>query len=212
MTGIIRVLLVDDHAVVREGYRRVIERCVDMRVVGEAGSAQELLRRMDEAAADVVVMDIALPGVSGIDATRRALARAPSLAVLISSMYDDAIFPARALEAGALGYVSKASSPEVLLEGIRRVARGQRYLSADVAQALAERESAGNHEHTLSPREFEILRLLVGGHTVERIASLLALSPKTVANHQSSLRQKLGAQTPAQLFLAAERLGLGPAR
>ena len=115
---ILDVVLVDDHAVVREGYRRLLERCSDLRVSGEAASAGELLQLVAQVPVDVVVMDIALPGASGIEATRRLLARRADIAVLISTMYEDAIFPARALEAGALGYVTKASPPEVLLEGV----------------------------------------------------------------------------------------------
>ena len=142
MKSWINVLLVDDHAVVREGYRRLLERCIDMRVVAEAASIDELLTRLADQPVDVVVMDIALPGSSGIDGTRRVIHRHPGVGVLISSMYEDAVFPARALEAGALGYVTKASPPDMLLEGIRRVALGQRYLSKDVAQALAQRQQA----------------------------------------------------------------------
>ena len=211
MRDFIGVLLVDDHAVVREGYRRLLERTLDLRVVGEAANVAELMQCLDRGGVHVVVMDIALPGSSGIDATRRLLARHGEVAVLISSMYEDAIFPARALQAGALGYVTKASPPEMLLEGIRRVARGIRYLSRDAAQALALREGDLHPGDELSTREFEILRLLVTGRSLEEIASTLSLSPKTVANYQSSIKLKLGAETSAQLFHAAARLGLGPA-
>ncbi len=204
----IRIVLVDDHAVVRAGYRRLFERCVDLRVAGEAGTVDALLGLLQTEAVDVVVMDIALPGVSGIEGTRRLRARHPEVQVLISSMHEDAIFPVRAREAGALGYVSKSSPPENLLDGVRRVAKGQGYLSPDIARAVAARERGAGPGSALSPREFEILRHLVAGRSLENIASLLSLSPKTVANHQSHLRQKLGAESSAQLFRAAAALGL----
>ena len=208
MKSFIRVMLVDDHAVVREGYRRLLERCVDMQVVAEADSVTTLLACLATQEADVVVMDIALPGSSGIEGTRKVLGRHPQLAVLISSMYEDAVFPARALAAGALGYVTKASAPEVLLEGIRRVALRQRYLSADVADALTQRAHAIEPGNALSPREFEILRQLVAGCSLDQIATQLSLSQKTVANYQSSLKQKLGVDSATQLLQAAHRLGL----
>ena len=208
MHDFIQVLLVDDHAVVREGYRRLLEPCLDLRVCGEASDYDSLLLQIQQHTVHVVVMDVALPGTSGIEITRRLKLRHPELGILISSMYDDAIFPARALEAGALGYVTKASPAGLLIEGIRRVARGQRYLSPDVAQALALRDGALGPTQALSPREFEVLRLLVAGHGLERIAQLVSLSPKTVANYQSSIKQKLGVDSPTQLLRAAAALGL----
>ena len=206
----VRVMLVDDHAVVREGYRRLLEREPDIEVVGEAGSAAQACEKALALCPDVVVMDIALPGSSGIEAMRRMLTDRPQLRVLMFSMHDDAIFSTRALQGGALGYLSKASAPEALLQAIRVVARGERYVSPDVAANIARSASASGQSvlETLTAREFEVLRLLLQGETLKGIGERLGLSEKTVANHQSAIRDKLGAKNSMQLALLGARLGL----
>lgn len=211
MSARVTVLLVDDHAVVREGYRRLLDVSGGITVVGEAGSAAEAYQLFCHLTPDVVVMDIALPGVSGIEALRRILAHEPKARVLMFSMYEDAIFVRRALEAGAAGYLTKASAPRVLVEAVASIAAGRRFLSPDVAQALAlQQRGAEPGTHAPSAREFEILKLLVEGRSLNEIAKQLGLNPKTVSNHQSAIKQKLGAETPTQLLRAAMRLGLIP--
>jgi two-component system invasion response regulator UvrY len=212
MASVIKVLLVDDHAVVREGYRRLLERTANITVVGDAANATQACQSALALVPDVIVMDIALPGVSGIEALRRILAHQPKLRALMFSMHDDAVFAARALQAGARGYVSKASAPDVLVDAIYAVARGESYLSPDVAKIIEQHAStqAQSAVRTLTPREFEILRLLVQGDTVKCIADKLALSEKTVANLQSAIREKLGAKNGVQLTRIAARLGLSP--
>jgi two-component system invasion response regulator UvrY len=206
----ISVLLVDDHAVVREGYRRLLERSHDVRVVGEAASGADAYRVFCRLGPDVVVMDISLPDVSGIESMRRMLQREPQSRILVFSIHDEWIFPDRALKAGAMGYVTKASAPEVLVEAVRSVARGEVFLSADIARTIALHEISGKTAPfaALSTREFEIARMLVAGHSVRTIAERLCLNYKTVANHQSSIRQKLGAGTAAQLIRIATDNGL----
>ena len=208
----VSVLLVDDHAVVREGYKRLLEKRGDIAVIGEAANSTDAYEQFCKLAPQIVVMDIALPGVSGIDAMRRMLAREPETRVLIFSMYEDAIFANRALRAGACGYVTKASAPNVLVEAVHAIARGKRYISSDIAQKLALRNVAADTEANdrLSAREFEVLRLLVQGLSVRDIAQSMGLNPKTVANHQSAIKQKLGADTAVQLLRIAEGLGLDP--
>lgn len=206
----ISVFLVDDHSVVREGYRRLLERSVGIRIVGEAANAADAYSEFQRLNPDVVVMDISLPGASGIEAMRHMLARDPSAKVLMFSMHDEPIFASRAFQAGALGYVTKASAPEVLVEAVRTVAQGKRYLSQDMAQTLALQSVGGGEAglNVLSNREFEVMRLLVTGDTVAVIAEKLQLSAKTVANHQSAIRQKLGVETSAQLVQVAQRNGV----
>ena len=208
MTRHVTVLLVDDHPVVREGYRRLLEDSGRIRVVAQVGTAQEALEYFARFAPNVVVMDIALRGVSGIEATRRILARSAEARVLVFSMYEDVVFARRALDAGAAGYVTKGSAPRVLVEAVQALAAGAQYLSPDVAHTLA--LSTSGPAHGLTARELEILGLLLQGYSVADIATQLGLNEKTVANHQSAIRQKLGAETAPQLFRAAMRLGLIP--
>jgi DNA-binding NarL/FixJ family response regulator len=209
MSTPIKVLLVDDHAVVREGYRRLLEGEPGIQVVGDAANAAQACECALTLAPEVVVMDIALPGTSGIEATRRMLKDQPHLRIVMFSMYDDAIYASRALAAGALGYLSKASAPEVLVRAIYAVSRGESCMSADVAANLERSAQPGtSHIEALTPREFEVLRLLVQGETIRRISEKLALSEKTIANHQSAIREKLGARNSAQLARLAEQMGL----
>ncbi|HVS77145.1 MAG TPA: response regulator transcription factor [Steroidobacteraceae bacterium] len=210
MTEPVKILLVDDHAIVREGYRRLLEGEPGIRIVGEASDAAQACRSALELSPDVVVMDIALPGTSGIEATRHMLKDQPRLRILMFSMYDDAIYASRALEAGALGYLSKASAPEVLVRAIHAVARGESYVSPDVAANMARSaaRSGISEIDTLTPREFEVLRLLAQGETVRTIGEKLGVSEKTVANQQSVIRAKLGAKNSAQLARLAARIGL----
>jgi two-component system invasion response regulator UvrY len=210
ITEAVSVLLVDDHAVVREGYRRLLERSPSNRVVGEAADAQGAYLAYLEYKPQVTVMDIALPGASGIDALRRIRARDADARVLMFSMYEEPIFASRALQAGARGYVTKAAAPEVLVEAVLTIARGEPYVTGRIAHELALRgpTEASSTEGTLSPREFEVLRMLVAGRPLGEIADSLGLTPKTVANHQSILRQKLGVSSALQLLQAAARLGI----
>jgi two-component system, NarL family, invasion response regulator UvrY len=205
----ISVLLVDDHAVVRAGYRRLLENDRRVVVVGEAANSAEALSRDRELAPDVIVLDIALPGVSGIETLRRLVARRPGARVLVFSMYEDAIYATRAFKAGALGYVSKSSAPELLVEAVRFVAAGRQYVSPDVHRAMSASSSQSPAlAQLLSTREFEVLRLLTRGCGMNQIGEQLGISPKTVANLQSSIKQKLGANTALQLMIIARQAGL----
>jgi two-component system invasion response regulator UvrY len=205
----IRVLLVDDHAVVREGYRRLLERDESLAVVGEAAAMAEALMLDAQLQPDVIVLDIALPGVSGIEILRRLIARRPDARVLIFSMYQDGIYATHAMNAGAFGYLSKASAPDLLVSAVRTVAAGGRYMSPDVQLAMTTQSATARQLATaLSIRELEVLRLLAQGYGVEAIAARLGLSPKTAANHQSSIKQKLGAGSALQLILIAQQFGL----
>jgi two-component system, NarL family, invasion response regulator UvrY len=206
----VRAILIDDHAVVREGYRRLLERTSDIQVIAEGTSGEDAYRLFCEQNPDVVVMDINLPGMSGIEATRRILAREPEARVLVFSMHEDALFGSRALQAGARGYVTKASAPDVLVEAVRAVAQGRMFLSHDMAQNLALQAVPGQELalDALSPREFEVFRLLAEGKAVSEIAHVLSLSHKTIANYQSAIKHKLEAHTSAQMVWIALKSGL----
>jgi len=207
---LIRILLVDDHAVVREGYRRFLERSDDLRVVGEAEDADEGYRCWTRHAPDVTVVDLSMRGAGGLRLLQRIAAHAPGARCLVFSMYEDAQVAQRALEAGARGYVTKNSQPEVLVQAVRAVHAGQVYLSADIVQARAALDQDAQRLSSLSGKEHEIFRLLAQGRSVADIAQLLNLSAKTVANHQSQIRDKLGLETAAALVHLALRHGVIP--
>ena len=206
----IAVLLVDDHAVVREGYRRLLERDRNVAVVGEAASGAQAYRLFCELNPTVVVMDVSLPDVSGIEALRRIRARDSRARVLMFSMHEETIFPTRALQAGAQGYVTKSSAPHVLVEAVHAIASGKHYISHDVAQLLAVENVTRQKDalQSLSAREFDIMRLLAAGETISAISEKLGLGYKTVANYQSAIRSKLNVETAAQLVSLATRSGI----
>jgi len=201
---------VDDHAVVREGYRRLLERDRNVAVVGEAASGAQAYRLFCELNPTVVVMDVSLPDVSGIEALRRIRARDSRARVLMFSMHEETIFPTRALQAGAQGYVTKSSAPDVLVEAVHAIASGKHYISHDVAQLLAVENATRQKDalQSLSAREFEIMRLLAAGETISAISEKLGLGYKTVANYQSAIRSKLNVETAAQLVSLATRSGI----
>lgn len=206
----VRVVLVDDHAVVREGYRRLLERTDDISVVAEVGSGEEAYRIVSELQPDVTVMDINLPGLGGIEVVRRIVARMPEAKVLMFSMHEDTVFSSRALQAGARGYVTKSAAPEVLVEAVRLVAAGKLYISHEMAQELALQMLPGreNPIDALSAREFEVFRLLVAGHSLQDISRVLCLSYKTIANYQSNIKHKLDVSNTAQVVRIALSHGL----
>ena len=200
----LQLLLVDDHAVVREGYRRLLERVGEISVVeaGDATVAYTLFRKLNP---QVVVMDISLPGASGLEALQKMLSFNPEARVLVFSMHEEAIFAKQALGLGAYGYVTKLSAPDVLVEALLSIARGKKFLSADIAQKLALLEGV-RATPGLTERECDVLRLIAKGRTVQEIADLLQINAKTVANHQALLRQKLEAKTSIELVKRGREL------
>jgi two-component system, NarL family, invasion response regulator UvrY len=207
----ISILLVDDHAVVREGYRRLLECDADLIVVGEAATADEALQMDLDFKPTVIVLDISLPGISGIEALRRLLARRAEARVLMFSMHQDRIYASQALRAGACGFVSKASAPDLLVQAVRAVAQGGTFLSPDIDRTMKAFGGERAMQDSLSARELEVLRLLIQGYEIAEIGERLGLSPKTAANHQSSIKQKLGVSNALQLMLVAQQFGLIPA-
>ena len=203
----IRVMLVDDHAVVRAGFRRLLEQQLNCQVVAEAADAERAYKLFVEHKPDVVVLDLSMPGLSGMETIRRIIAREPAARILVFSMHEDASVAERAIQLGARGYVTKSSAPEILAAAVAEVAAGKLALSPDITQSLAllKLNGAENPLNALSAREFEIFRLLAGGYSVVAIAGLLSLSGKTVANYHSLIRQKLGITSDVELVLLAQR-------
>lgn len=203
-------MLVDDHAVVRMGFRLLLDAAPDMRVVAEADSGEEAMRRIDEARPEVVVMDISMPGIGGLEAVRRILAREPGARILVLSAHEDAMHARRTLKAGAAGYLTKRSAAEALIQAIREVCQGKTFLEPRIAQELALRQVTGAAEplDTLSEKEFKVFLALAGGQSVQDIAAVMSLSPSTVGTHLYNIKQKLGASNSAELALIAMRAGL----
>jgi two-component system invasion response regulator UvrY len=204
------VMLVDDHAVVRAGFKLLIDSSPDIRVAAEAGSGEDAVRRFDEARPDVVVMEISLPGMGGLEAIRRLRARTRAVRILVLSAHEDAMHARRALQAGALGYLTKRSAAEALIRAIRRVGQGERFLDAQIARAVASRELSATRDPLdgLSEREFNVFLALAKGRSVSEIAGVMFLSPRTVGTHLFHIKQKLGASNSARLALMAVRAGL----
>jgi two-component system invasion response regulator UvrY len=206
----ISILLVDDHPVVRQGYRRVLENQSDFRVVAEADNASGAYAAFKTHAPDVVVMDISMKGASGLEAIRNIRARDDRARILVFSMHSEAALVKTAFNAGASGFVTKSSEPAALIQAIRSVARGERAMSDDIAHALAEDSLNPSQSmlERLGEREIEILRQLAAGSTADQIAANLNLSLKTVQNYHYMVKAKTGLQTDAQLVRLAVACGL----
>ena len=206
----IRVMLVDDHAVVRTGFRLLLETAADIRVVAEADCGETACASFDEVAPDVVVIDLSMPGIGGMETLKRLRARDRDARLLALSAHDDSINARHALHQGALGFLSKRTAPETLLEAVRIVAAGRRYIDPQLAQiiALAEVDGTDSPIERLSGREFEVFIRLARGADVQRIATALNLSTSTVGTHLYNVKQKLGATNQAELTLIALRARL----
>ncbi len=205
----IRILLVDDHAVVRAGYRALLEDSPMLQIVSEADNGETAVRLFSDLAPDIVIMDLSMPGIGGLEAIRRIIQRKHDARILAFSMHEDTIFVEQALQAGARGYVGKSSAPEVLVEAVKAVASGNIFLDPDIAQRLAFQKTRGTNSPIagLSTREFEIFCLLAEGGTVAAIAKRLSLSNKTVANYATQIKAKLGINTVAEMARIAIRNG-----
>ena len=206
----INVMLVDDHAVVRMGFKMLLESDADIKVIAEAESGEQSIRRYVEHKPDVVVMDITMPGIGGLEAIERILAKDNMAKILVLSAHEDSVHPKRVLNAGAMGYLTKRSAAEELIKAIRTVASGKKYLEASVAQQMAIQQLSGdqNPVDVLSPREFEVFMALAKGKTTNEIAETLFLSPRTVGTHLYNIKQKLNANNSAEIALIAMRSGL----
>ncbi len=215
MESTIRVLVADDHAVVREGLRAVLDPEPDMEVVGEAGTGKEVVQRAAELGPDVILMDIQMPQTNGIEATRRIVEANPDVGVVVLTMFedDDSVFSA--MRAGARGYILKGAPPSEILKVLRAVAAGEAHFGPEIAKRLMDFFSARNPASPaqafpeLTSREVEILDLIARGHTNAKIAARLYVSPKTVGNHISHIFTKLQVADRAHAIIRAREAGLG---
>jgi len=210
MKKTINVMLVDDHAVVRMGFRMLLEATEDIRVVAEAESAETAYQQIATTQPDVIVMDISLGGTMGVEATRRIVARDKHARVLGLSSHEDPSYVRYMLKAGALGYLSKRTAPDELIHAIRQVNEGRMYIDSHLSQRMALEEFNGEKSpiEVLSEREFGVFIQLAKGASVNQIAELLNISPRTVGTHLYNVKQKLGVANQAELTLIAVRHGL----
>lgn len=206
----LRVMLVDDHAVVRMGFRLLLQGTADIEVVAEADSGEEAVRQFPEVHPDVVVMDISMPGIGGLEAIGRILAHEPSARVLVLSAHEDVMHARRVLKAGAAGYLTKRSAAEALIQAIRQVAQGKTFLEGSIAQQLAMQQLSGEKSPVdmLSEKEFKVFLALAKGQSVAEIADVMSLSPRTIGTHLYNIKQKLSASNQAELAIIAIRAGL----
>ena len=206
----IRVLLADDHQLVREGLKQLLGATADIRVAGEAASGDEVLALVKAAEFEIAILDLSMPGLSGIDLVKRVKHEKPALRVLVLSMHGEKQYAARALKSGASGYLTKDTASEQLVAAIRKIASGGVHISdAAAQQLLASTQPGGASPHaSLSDREYEIFRLIVSGMSLTEIGDKLHLSVKTVSTHKTRVQQKLGLNSTADLVRYAMENGL----
>ncbi len=207
----VRVAIVDDHDLVRTGIRRILDGAAGIEVVGEAASGEQALKLVRDQSVDVVLMDVNMPGMGGLEATRRLLASNAGTRIIILTVHAKAPFPTQLLNAGASGYLTKGCASEELLQAIRQVHDGTRYISSDIAQQLALSMLPGGDRSPLdelSSREIEVMMMLVQGEDVQNIAVTLHISHKTVRTYKSRLYEKLGVRNAVDLTHMAMRHGI----
>lgn len=206
----IKILLVDDHAVVRMGFKMLIEAEADIKVIGEAESGEVAVKLFQELKPDIIIMDITMPGIGGLEAIDRIMAKDKNTKILVLSAHEDSVHPKRVLNAGAMGYLTKRSAAEELIKAIKSIQQGKRYLEPNIAQQMAITQLSGetNPVEILSDREFEVFMALAKGKSTNEIADTLCLSPRTVGTHLYNIKQKLNANNSAEIALIAIRCGL----
>lgn len=207
----IKVLVADDHAIVRRGLRQILDETKDILVGAEADGAGEVMRLVREQRFNVVILDISLPGASGLELLVDIHKERPDLPVLVLTIHSEEQYAVRAIKAGAAGFLTKESAPERLIDAVRKVASGGRYVSPQLAERLASALAAdgkGAPHERLSDREFEILKMLASGKTVSQIAQELSLSVKTISTHRTRILRKMGMKTNAELTSYAVRTRL----
>lgn len=207
----IRILIADDHAVVRKGLRQILEEASDIEVGGEAGNGREVMEKIQTGSWDALVLDITMPGQTGLEVLKEVRQVAPKLPVLVLSMHAQEQYAARVLKAGASGYLPKESAPEELIKAVRKVCSGGKYVSADQAEKLIylfDNTSEKPPHELLSDREFEVLRAIASGKTVSQIAAEIDLSVKTVSTYRARILEKMRMKTNAELTTYAVKNGL----
>jgi two-component system invasion response regulator UvrY len=206
----ISVLLTDDHEVVRAGYARLLESTPDIDVIADASSGEEACAEYFNRRPDVLVMDLNMPGIGGLEASRRILARDPKARILVFSVHENETMLERALDAGIKGYISKRSASQVMIEAVRQVAAGDVYVGQELISHLVVQQASTDDGRLkdLTPREFEVFRLLAESKSVNDIAGILNISPKTVGHHMTHIKEKLGISNIAGLTRLAIRLGI----
>ena len=207
----IRLVIADDHAIVREGLKRIVGAAAGLEVVDEAADGTEVMRVVREKEFDVLVLDLSMPGRSGMELIKWVKAEKPKLRILVLSMHQELQYAVRAIKSGASGYLTKESAPEQLEQAIRKIAAGGAYVTAEVAEQLALGAMPGsqtNPHENLSDREFEVFRMLAAGVSVTDIAGRLKLSVKTVSTHKANLMQKMGWTNQSELIRYAIKHGL----
>lgn len=204
----IKVALVDDHQLVRSGIRRLLDDADDIEVCGEAASGEEALKLVKQAKPDVVLMDVNMPGIGGLEATRKLLRIDEKLKIIALTVHVDEPYPSRLMEAGALGYLTKGCDEEEIVNAIRTVQRGERYIGADIARQMALSGLSGKNRNPfdrLSQREVQVMMMITRGHKVQEISDVLCLSPKTVSTYRYRLYEKLGVENDVELTHLALR-------
>lgn len=207
----IRIVIADDHAIVREGLKRIIASADDMTVVGEAADGTAVMQQVRGLDFDVLVLDLSMPGRSGMELIKLVRSEKPKLRILVLSMHQELQYAVRAIKSGASGYLTKESAPLQLLQVLRKIAAGGAFISSDVAEQLALGSMLGSasaaHEK-LSDREFEVFRLIAAGMSVTDIAARLNLSAKTISTHKANLMQKMGLNNQSELIRYAIKHGV----
>ncbi|MFK4445739.1 DNA-binding NarL/FixJ family response regulator [Caballeronia udeis] len=206
----IRILIADDHAIVRSGLKQIIATTEDIVVAGEAAQGAEVIEKLRTCHVDLLLLDMTMPGISGVDLIRRVRTEHPVLPVLVLSIHNEAQVVARAVRAGATGYVTKDSDPDILLAAIRKLAGGGRFMDPKLVDVMVfDTHSIDAAPHKiLSDREFQVLHLLAAGKSINAIADVLVLSAKTISTHKMRLMQKLGIENNAELIRYAIKHGL----